>query len=109
MVVDGTFLKSHTFDQGVLLAVTSDSDNTQILLSSAVVTSDIEDIWVWLRHQLEHNFPGTYICIVDYSMWIQSHQFQGDIRNSGCLLARCLKHLSENAEKAIISWKGKDT
>ena len=43
MVVDGTFLKGHIFDQVVLLAVTYDSNNNQILLFYAIVTFETED------------------------------------------------------------------
>jgi hypothetical protein len=42
---------------------------------------------------------------VDYRKGIESHQFHGDIRNSGCSFARCLKLLSEVAEKAISGIK----
>ena len=48
MVVEGTFLKGHIFDQVVLLAVTYDGNNNQVLLSYAVVTSETEDNWVCL-------------------------------------------------------------
>ena len=58
MVVDRTFLKGHIFDQVVLLAVTCDSNNNQILLLYTTVTSEIEDTWVWFRHQLEQSFQG---------------------------------------------------
>ena len=37
MVVDRTFLKGDIFDQVVLLAVTYDSNNNQILMSYAIV------------------------------------------------------------------------
>ena len=40
VVVDGTFLKVHIFDQVVLLAVTYDFNNNQILLSYAMKTSE---------------------------------------------------------------------
>ena len=43
MVVDRTFLKGHIFDQVVLLAVTYDSNNNQILLLYATVTLETED------------------------------------------------------------------
>ena len=46
LVVDGAFLKGHIFDQVVLLAVTYDGNNNQILLSYALVTSETEDNWV---------------------------------------------------------------
>ena len=107
MVVDGTFLKGHIFDQVVLLAVTYDGNNNQILLPYANVTSETEDNWVWFRRQLEQDFPGSYVLVADYTKGIESHQFQGDIRNSGCMFARCFKHLSENAEKAMSGIKGR--
>ena len=53
MVVESSFLKEHTFDQAVLLAVTYDRNNNQTLLSYAIVTSDAENKWVWFRCQLE--------------------------------------------------------
>ena len=46
IVLDETFLKGHIIDQVVLLAVTYDSNNNQILLSYAIVTNETEDIWV---------------------------------------------------------------
>ena len=47
----------------------------------------------------------SYVLVADYTKGIESHQFQGDIRNSGCLFAQCLKHLSKNAEKAMSGMK----
>ena len=58
MVVDRTFLKGHIIDQVVLLAVTYDSNNNQILLLYATVTSETEDTWVWFRDQREQNLQG---------------------------------------------------
>jgi MULE transposase domain len=58
VVVDRTFLKGHIFDQVVLLAVTYDSNNNQILLLYVMVTSETEDTWVWFRRQLEQNLQG---------------------------------------------------
>ena len=87
MVVDGTFLKGHIFDQVVLLAVTYDGNNNQILLLYAIVTSETKDNWVWFRCQLEQDFPGSHVLVADYTKGIESHQFQGDIKNSGCLFA----------------------
>jgi hypothetical protein len=106
MVVDRTFLKGHIFDQVVLFAVTYDGNNNQILLPYAIVTSETEDNRVWFRRQLEQDFPGSYVLVADYTKGIESHQFQGDIINSGCLFARCLKYLSKNAEKAMSGIKG---
>ena len=51
------------FDQVVLLAVTCDSNNNQILLLYAIVTSETEGNWVWIRRQLEQDFPGSYLLI----------------------------------------------
>jgi hypothetical protein len=90
MVVDRTFLKGHIFDQVVLLAVTYDSNNNQILLLYATVTSETGDYWVWFRCQLEQNSQGSYVLVADYTKGIESHQFQCDIRDSGCLFAQCL-------------------
>jgi hypothetical protein len=106
MVVDRTFLKCHIFDQVVLLAVTYDGNNNQILLLYAIVTSETEDNWVWFRHKLEQDFPGLYILVADYTKGIESHQFQGDIRKFGCLFAQFLKHPSKNAEIVISGIKG---
>ena len=47
------------------------------------------------------------VLIADYSKGIQSQQSQGDITNSGCLFARYLKYLYENAEKAMSRIKGR--
>jgi hypothetical protein len=77
-----TFLKGQIFDQVVLHAVTNDSNN-QILLSYAVVTSEIEDKWVWLTHQLEQDLPGSSDLVADYTKRIENQQFQGCIRKSG--------------------------
>ena len=46
MVVEKTFLNYHNFDQADLLAVTCDSNNYQIILSYAIITSKTEDNWV---------------------------------------------------------------
>ena len=43
MLVEGTFLKGYTFDQVVLLAVTCERNNNQIVLSYAIVTSETDD------------------------------------------------------------------
>ena len=99
MIVDGTFLKGHIFDQVVLLAVTYDSNNNQYLLSYAVVTSETEDNWVWFSHQLEQDFPGSYVLIADYSKGFESQQFQCGIRSSGGMFARCFKHLANMLRK----------
>jgi hypothetical protein len=40
---------------------------------------------------------------VDYSKGIKSQQFKDIVRNSEFLFARCLKHLSENAQKVMTS------
>ena len=106
IVVDRTFFKGHIFDQVFLLAVTYDGNNTQILLSYAIVTSETEGNWVWFRCQLEQDFTGSYVLVADYTKGIESHQFQGNNRNSACLFALCLKHLSGNAEKAMTGIKG---
>ena len=91
MVVDGIFLKGHIIDQVVLLAATYESNNNQILLSYAIVTNETEDTWVQFRHQLEQDFPGSDVLIADYTQTVESKQFKGSIRSSGCLFARCLK------------------
>ena len=67
MVVDRTFLKGHIFVQIFLLAVTYDSNNNQILLSYATVTSKTEDNWMWFIRQLEIDFPGSYVLVADYT------------------------------------------
>ena len=109
MVADGSFLKGHIFDQVVLLAITYENNKNQILFSFVVVTSETEDNWMWLRHQLEQNIPGTHVLVVDFTKGIESHQVQGDIRRSGCLFSRYLKHLFENSEKAMTSIKEGET
>ena len=53
IVIGRTFLKGNIFDQVVLLAITYDSNNDQILLTYAIVTSETKDNWVWFRHELE--------------------------------------------------------
>jgi hypothetical protein len=103
--VDETFLRGHIFHQVVLYAATYGSKNNQILVSYAVVTSKTKGYWVWFRCQLEQDFSGSSVLIANYSKGIESQQFQGDIRNSGCLFAKCLKHLSENAKRAILGKK----
>jgi hypothetical protein len=102
MVVDETFLRDHIFHQFVLHAATYGSINNQILVSNAVVTSKTKGNWVWFRCQLEQGFSGSSVLIANYSKGIESQQFQGDIRNSGCFFAKCWKHLSENAKKAML-------
>jgi hypothetical protein len=91
------FFKCHIFDQVVPLAVIYDSNNNQILLSDAIETSETYNNWVQFRHQLKLDAPGSYVLVTDYFKGIRIHQLQGDIRNSGCLFARFLKHCSENA------------
>jgi hypothetical protein len=103
------FFKGNIFDQVVLLAVSYDKNNNQILFSFVVVTSETEDNWMWLRHQLEQDIPGSHVLVADFTMGIESHQFQGDIRSSGCLFSRYLKHLFENTEKATTSIKEGET
>ena len=71
MVVDRTFLKGHIFDQVVLLAVTCDSNNNQILLLYTTVTSEIEDTWVWFRHQLEQSFQGLMSLLQITQRWLR--------------------------------------
>ena len=87
MVIDGTFLKGHIFDQVVLLAVTYNSNNNQIIVSCAIVTSETDGNWVWYRPQLEKDLLGPSILIADNTKGIENQQFQGDIRNSECLFA----------------------
>ena len=82
LVEDGLFFKGPIFDQGVLLTVTYDCINNQVLLSSAFVTFKTEDHWVWFSCKLEHDFPKTSVIIVNYSKGIENQQFQGDDRNS---------------------------
>ena len=69
---------------------------------------------IWNRRHLgvvqtsdSTKLPRSYVLVADYTKVIVSHQFQGDIWNSGCLFAHCLKHLSENAEKAMSGIKGR--
>ena len=108
MDIDGTFLKGHIFDQVVLLAVTCNSNNNWILVSCAIVTSETEDNWVWYRPQLEKDLLGPIIFIADNTKGIESQQFQGDIRNSECLFAWCLKHLAEKANETMTGIKGRE-
>ena len=96
MLADRTFLKCHIFDQVVPLAVNYDSNKNQILLSYTIETLETDNNWVRCRHQLELDAPGSYVLVADYFKGIGIQQFQGDIRNSGCLFARFLKHCSEN-------------
>jgi hypothetical protein len=105
--IDRTFEKGHILDQIVLLAVAYDGTTNQNLLSSQVVTSETEFNWVWFRNQLGQDFPGSYVLIVDNTKEIESQQFLGSIRNSGCLLTGFLKHIYENAKKTVSSIKGK--
>jgi hypothetical protein len=67
IVIEETFLEGHIIDQVVLLADTYDSNNNQILLSYAIMTSETEDTWVWLRHELEQDFSGSNVLITDYT------------------------------------------
>ena len=96
-----TQLSSVSYSCVVLLAVTYDGNNNQILLLYAIVTSETEGNWVWFRFQLDQDFPGLYVVFADYTEGIESHQFQGDISHSGCLFAQRFKHLSKNAKKAM--------
>ena len=50
MVADRTIFKGHIFDQFVLLAVTYDGNNNEIVLSYKVVTSGTEDNCVRFKH-----------------------------------------------------------
>ena len=91
MVEDSIFLTGHIIDQVVLVTITYDRNNNQILLSYATVTCETEDTWVWFGHQQEQDFPGSHVLIAKYTKAIESHQFQGSNRNSGSLFPRCLK------------------
>ena len=50
MVVGRTILKCHIIDQVVLLAVSYDGNNNQIVSSYQVVTSGADDNCVWFKH-----------------------------------------------------------
>jgi hypothetical protein len=71
MVVARTFLKVHIFVKVFLLNVIYEGNNNQILISYAVVTFDIVDKWVRFRHQLELNFPASFVLISDHSKWTE--------------------------------------
>jgi hypothetical protein len=85
------FFNGHIIDQVVLLAVTCDNNNNQILFSYAIVTCETEGTWVWFEHQLEQDFTGSYVLTAKYTKAIERHQFQGSNKNSGSLFPRCLK------------------
>jgi hypothetical protein len=107
IVVDGTFMKAHIFDQTVLLAVAFDGNNKHIILAYAIVTSETEANWVWFQSQLLNDFSGPFILLSDYSKGVESDTFQDSIKLAGCAFSRCVQHMLDNAETALHGIKGK--